>query len=297
MGLNGWLVWLGWFLHSFVIILLVSSIITFFLKVEITPTKDATGYLPPILAYSDAFFVWVLLVLYGISSIAFCFAISTFFSKPTMATTLGILLWLCSYFIPSTLMFDYASQSGAAKLLSCLLPNMAITWAFKIMAMFEGRTLGIQWDNLWETGNPRDTLTPAAILLMLVLDTFMYLLLVWYVDQVSPGTYGVPLPFYFPLQRSYWCGARPEAVTSNVPADDDLTRQYFEEEPEGLRPGIVIRNLRKEFRSLGGKAKVAVEDVSMTCYEGQCTVLLGHNGAGKTTTMSVGRGAEKWVKS
>ena len=33
--------------------------------------------------------------------------------------------------------------------------------------------------------------------------------------------------------------------------------------------------------------KVAVEDVSMTCYEGQCTVLLGHNGAGKTTTMSV----------
>lgn len=33
--------------------------------------------------------------------------------------------------------------------------------------------------------------------------------------------------------------------------------------------------------------KVAVADVNLTCYEGQCTVLLGHNGAGKTTTMSV----------
>lgn len=46
-------------------------------------------------------------------------------------------------------------------------------------------------------------------------------------------------------------------------------------------------HFRKEFKTLGGKTKVAVEDVSLTCYEGQCTVLLGHNGAGKTTTMSV----------
>ena len=62
--------------------------------------------------------------------------------------------------------------------------------------------LGIQWDTIWETGNPRDELTPAAILLMMVLDTFLYLFLVWYVDQISPGKYGVPLPFYFPFQVS-----------------------------------------------------------------------------------------------
>ncbi|XP_045131214.1 phospholipid-transporting ATPase ABCA1-like isoform X1 [Portunus trituberculatus] len=287
MGLSGWLVWFGWFLHSFVIILLVSSIMTFFLKVELMPATDASGYLPAILAYSDPFFVWVLFVLYGICSISFCFVISTFFSKPTMATTIGILIWLCSYFIPSTLMYDYNNLSQTAKLLSCLLPNMAITWAFKVMAMFEGRTLGIQWHNVWETGNPRDELTPAAILLMMVLDTFLFLFLVWYVDQISPGKYGVPLPFYFPFQRSYWCGTQPESVTSSTSDSDDPTSHYFEEEPEGLRPGIVIRNLRKEFRTLGGKVKVAVEDVSMTCYEGQCTVLLGHNGAGKTTTMSI----------
>lgn len=53
---------------------------------------------------------------------------------------------------------------------------------------------------MWDTGNPRDELTPAMILLMLVVDLLLYLLLVWYVDQVSPGKYGVPLPFYFPLQ-------------------------------------------------------------------------------------------------
>lgn len=41
--------------------------------------------------------------------------------------------------------------------------------------------------------------------------------------------------------------------------------------------------------------KVAVEDVTMTCYEGQCTVLLGHNGAGKTTTMSILTGRPLWL--
>lgn len=81
MGLSGWLVWLGWFFYSFIIILLVSSIMTFFLKMELIPTEDGSGYLPPILAYTDPFFVWILFLLYGISSIVFCFAISTFFSK------------------------------------------------------------------------------------------------------------------------------------------------------------------------------------------------------------------------
>lgn len=62
--------------------------------------------------------------------------------------------------------------------------------------------LGVQWNNLWTTGNPRDELTPGMIMLMLVLDFFLYCFLIWYVDQVSPGTYGVSLPWYFPFQVS-----------------------------------------------------------------------------------------------
>ncbi|XP_045131522.1 phospholipid-transporting ATPase ABCA3-like [Portunus trituberculatus] len=285
MGMNRWLMWLGWFLHALVVVLLVSSIVTIMLTVSL---HQSEGSVPPIINYTDPSFVWVMNTLYGICSIAFCLAISTFFSRPTLATTLGVLIWLFSYYIPNTFFyFDYDDMSLAPKVLVCLFPNMAMTLSFRVMAMFEGRALGVQWDTIWETGNPRDELTPGAILLMMVLDTFLYLLLVWYVDQISPGKYGVPLPFYFPFQRSYWCGTQPESVTSSTSDSDDPTSHYFEEEPEGLRPGIVIRNLRKEFRTLGGKVKVAVEDVSMTCYEGQCTVLLGHNGAGKTTTMSI----------
>lgn len=83
MGMDRWLVWLGWFFHSFFIILLVISIMTLMLKLEITrPGDDNTReVLPPVIINTDAMFIWVLLLLYGISSITFCFFISTLFSR------------------------------------------------------------------------------------------------------------------------------------------------------------------------------------------------------------------------
>ncbi|KAK7083181.1 hypothetical protein SK128_003539 [Halocaridina rubra] len=217
MGMDSWLIWLGWFFHSLIIILIVSGLITLMLKLELTSQDSGGGKLPAILAYSDGSLVWILLLLYGISSIAFCFAIASFFSKPTLATSMGILLWLTSYFIPRTIMdYEYNTMTLTPKILSCLLPNMALTWGFRIIAMFEGRNppcilaLGVQWSNSWATGNPRDQLTLGMVLLMLLLDTFIFLLVTWYVDQVSPGEYGVPEPWYFPfmdnlnLSRGEW---------------------------------------------------------------------------------------------
>ncbi|KAK4327949.1 hypothetical protein Pmani_001610 [Petrolisthes manimaculis] len=288
MGMDRWLVWLCWFFHSFFIILIVITIMTLMVKLELPSQDNNSGdMLPPIIISTDPMFIWVLLLLYGISSITFCFFIATLFSRPTLATTLGIVIWLTSYFIPRTLMdYEYDTMGLAPKILSCLLPNMAITWAFRIIAMFEGRGVGVQWNHLWETGNPRDQLTPAMVLLMLSVDIILYLLITWYVDQVNPGLFGVPEPWYFPFQKKYWCGSKPEdSLTEGV--HHQRNESYFEKDPEGLTPGIVVKNLKKEFKNLTGKVTTAVKNVSMTCYEGQCTVLLGHNGAGKTTTMSI----------
>lgn len=38
---------------------------------------------------------------------------------------------------------------------------------------------------------------------------------------------------------------------------------------------------------MGNKTKEAVKDLTLSMFEGQITVLLGHNGAGKTTTLSM----------
>ena len=58
----------------------------------------------------------------------------------------------------------------------------------------------MQWNNLWETGNPRDELTMGMVMIMLVTDIVLYFLITWYVDKVKPGTYGVPQPWNFFLK-------------------------------------------------------------------------------------------------
>ena len=61
---------------------------------------------------------------------------------------------------------------------------------------------------------------------------------------------------------------------------------------EGLRAdeqndrAIEIVSLKKQFGS-GDDATVAVNDLTVSMFQGQIFSLLGHNGAGKTTTISM----------
>lgn len=61
----------------------------------------------------------------------------------------------------------------------------------------------MHWYNLWDTGNSRDDMTPALILIMLTVDILIYFLITWYFDKVLPGNYGVPQPWLFPFKVRY----------------------------------------------------------------------------------------------
>jgi ATP-binding cassette subfamily A (ABC1) protein 3 len=39
-------------------------------------------------------------------------------------------------------------------------------------------------------------------MIMMLSDTALYLLVMWYVDAIMPGEFGVPEPFYFPFTVS-----------------------------------------------------------------------------------------------
>ena len=55
---------------------------------------------------------------------------------------------------------------------------------------------------------PEDVLSIQTILIILFVDTLLYMTLVWYIEGVWPGKYGVRKPVYFPLLPSYWLGRR-----------------------------------------------------------------------------------------
>ena len=46
----------------------------------------------------------------------------------------------------------------------------------------------------------------------------------------------------------------------------------------------------------GEDETVAVDDVTLTLYEGQITVLLGHNGCGKSVILRIIAGGVRWGK-
>ena len=62
---------------------------------------------------------------------------------------------------------------------------------------------GVQWDNLFDSlpekaGIPHN-LTLGYVMIMLMVDNFLYLALGLYIEGVFPGKFGIPLPWYFPF--------------------------------------------------------------------------------------------------
>lgn len=63
---------------------------------------------------------------------------------------------------------------------------------------------GMKWSTVWRPNTPDDSLTLGLIMMMLLIDTFLYLVIALYFEAIFPGEYGVPLPWYFPVSPSYW---------------------------------------------------------------------------------------------
>ncbi len=76
MGLSGWLHWLAWFVKYIIFIVISIAIETALFCVN-------TGAHGRVIGYTSPSVLFVFLLLYGITTISFCFALSTFFSKGT----------------------------------------------------------------------------------------------------------------------------------------------------------------------------------------------------------------------
>ncbi|CAG9855955.1 unnamed protein product [Phyllotreta striolata] len=276
MGLPNWLHWLAWFVKCFLFLLISSILMVVLLKVKWYTNTDYTVF-----THASPYVLLMFLMFYNCATITFCFALSVFFNKANTAATVAGMAWFLSY-APYLFMQEiYDTLTLSTKLMASLGSNTAMAFGFQVILMYEGTGEGIQWSNIFEPNTPDDTLTLGLILIMLTLDTILYLLIALYVEAVFPGEYGVPQPWYFPFTSTFWCGqSRPISVQDNPEAA--VHSEFFEKEPEHGTPGIQIRNLRKTFQS-----KIAVRNLTLNMFEDQITVLLGHNGAGKTTTMSM----------
>ncbi|XP_052061510.1 phospholipid-transporting ATPase ABCA3-like [Mytilus californianus] len=280
MGMHVSMYWLSWFIFSLIYMLLACIFFTIFFSIKLKGVAVFTNSQPSI--------VFVFLLSYGLSLIAFSFMVSTFFQRASVAAPAAGIIFFLVYFPYFFLNQDetFASMTSMQKGLACGLNNVGMAIGVKLIAQYEGTGAGLQWNNFVNPPTVDQNFSMLAVILILLLDTLVYMLIAWYVDAICPGDFGVPQPLYFPFTKTYWCGHNHPEDFDDLRTSHTANPDLFEREPSGLKVGISIENLRKVYGK-GKKRKVAVENTTLNVFEGQITVLLGHNGAGKTTTMSM----------
>uniref|UniRef100_A0A669BKK2 P-type phospholipid transporter n=1 Tax=Oreochromis niloticus TaxID=8128 RepID=A0A669BKK2_ORENI len=221
-----------------------------------------------ILQYSDPSVIFVFLLVFCVATISQCFFISVFFSKANLAAACGGLIYFVLY-LPHVLCYAWRDVMGfGAKVAVSLLSCVAFGYGCENFSKFEEQGVGIQWRNIAKSPEDGGRYTFITSIIMMLIDALLYWLLTWYIENVFPGQYGIPKPWYFLFTASYWRG----------------TASVTDDKPSLAISGVSIHNLVKIYKT--GK-KLAVDGLSVDFYENQITSFLGHNGAGKTTTMSI----------
>eukprot|EP00058_Branchiostoma_floridae_P014634 XP_002600122.1 hypothetical protein BRAFLDRAFT_66631 [Branchiostoma floridae] len=297
MGLNNAVHWVAWFITSFLQMSLTGTFLMLILQYS------------QILTYSNPWITFLFIELYIVATISFSFFVSVLYSKAKVAAACGGIIYFLSYvpYMYVAIREEVANDKITAveKSIACLMSTTAFGLGAKYFALYEESGTGIQWDNFLQSPVEGDAFNLCRVMVMLVVDSFVYCLLTWYIEAVHPGSYGLPRPWYFPFQKSYWFGhGRQETLDCHMPcsrgtnyslalseedgacaAEDTGEEQVsFEEEPTHLPMGVCIHNLVKVYKTGN---KLAVNKLALNLYEGQITSFLGHNGAGKTTTMSI----------
>uniref|UniRef100_A0A4W6E3B5 ABC transporter domain-containing protein n=1 Tax=Lates calcarifer TaxID=8187 RepID=A0A4W6E3B5_LATCA len=267
MGLRTAIYWLSWAVSSVFPLAVSAALLTLILKYG------------KVLQYSDPSVIFVFLLVFCVATITQCFFISVFFSKANLAAACGGLIYFVLY-LPHILCYAWRDVMGFGAKVS-LLSCVAFGYGCENFSKYEEQGIGIQWYNIGKSPEEGGRYTFIVSIIMMLLDAALYWMLTWYIENVFPGQYGIPKPWYFPFTASYWCGR-----ASVTDADPGLLKdsKYMEKPPPNMKAGVSVRNLVKIYKN--GK-KLAVDGLSVDFYENQITSFLGHNGAGKTTTMSI----------
>ncbi|XP_009947237.1 PREDICTED: retinal-specific ATP-binding cassette transporter [Leptosomus discolor] len=271
-GVTNGVIWCTWFLDSFVMM----AVSTFLLTAVIMSGQ--------VLHYSSPLLFFLFLLTFTTATIMQCFLFSTFFSKANLAAACSGVIYFTLY-LPHIVCFVWQDRMTVhLKILASLLSQVAFGFGTEYLSRYEEQGLGLQWGNIRTSPLEGDEYSFLFSIKMMLFDAFLYGILSWYLDNVFPGDYGLPQPWYFPVQESYWLGSRNLKPEKTATAEEGKVNTFFEPEPTGLIPGVCIQNLVKIFAN---RPKPAVDGMNITFYESQITAFLGHNGAGKTTTMSI----------
>ena len=119
-----------------------------------------------------------------------------------MAVALGIILQFATWLPVAALRSKNYVWGVGMKMTVSLVPNLCLSYALSLIIGKELDTTGMSWSTLGTPINTVDNLTLLHTWTMFVVDFLLYMIILWYMDNVRPGKYGLARKFYFPFQVS-----------------------------------------------------------------------------------------------
>eukprot|EP00117_Sycon_ciliatum_P049261 scpid17073/ scgid34952/ Retinal-specific ATP-binding cassette transporter; ATP-binding cassette sub-family A member 4; RIM ABC transporter; Stargardt disease protein len=194
MGMTNTIHWLAWLITSVISLLIPVTLLSIILKYG------------KVMTYSNIIIIWLYLLLFAISCISFSFLISVFFSRANLAAACAGVFFFVAFFPYMALFIRQSSVTYWSKAISCLMSPTAFSFATQYVTYYEQQQKGLQWNNLASSPLTGDLFNFQQCMLYLAMDCVIYFALAWYLDHVLPGRYGVPRPWYFLFQISFWMG-------------------------------------------------------------------------------------------
>lgn len=246
---------------------------------------------------SDPTLLFVAVFLFANATLTFGMVIATLVSTDKMAALGAIILFFASSWASSG-MPTYA-PSGRKMIVSIFPPVGFLQTVATHFSLAQNLAKGSTWETLYVN---YQNFSVGGGLFMLFIDFWIWLFVYYYLDQVVWWhDSGVPRKAWFLCLPSYWtelCGRAAASPEAGAAGKDSRAKQasadYIEAETEPRLVEMVqsnkcvyISNLCKQFTNARGVKFTAVDNLSLTMYDGECFCLLGHNGAGKTTTMQM----------
>ncbi|CAH0718886.1 unnamed protein product, partial [Brenthis ino] len=220
---------------------------------------SAGGVLPR----SDPSLLYVLLLIFSFSVIAFCYMMSTLCSSASSGAVASGIAYLIT-FMPIVLILSLETAlNSPLKIFICLSMSSSLCYAFLFVTRLEAMGVGAGWAQLWDSPGGDGDMSIATAAAMMLVDACIYIAIGCVIN--------------------YFYGIKSESNITVCPAS-------------GEKAGVSVVGVTKIYDEGSRTAKLALDNVSMELHKGQITTLLGHNGAGKTTLIKILTGMLKPTK-
>lgn len=273
MGMHDSSFYYSWIIYYEIIYLITSLLVCLILK-------------GTVFAHSNFLLVLISHQLFCWSLIAQSMFIQVFFTRAKIGNIIAmvwfLVMYMTSFFINSGDIPTSVRRQGS------LSSHTALSFAADTYLLVETDGYGISFNNASDLVNKYSV---SIQIYMTILNIIVFLVLAFYLDQVFPNEWGHKRHPLFFLECFFKRNKKSQQAQQLI--DDREAQGHAHANVEEV--GADLRKLEKEGNALkvSGLSKVypsgkrAVTDLSLTMFQDQIFVLLGHNGAGKTSTISM----------